>query len=375
MIKVGTRGSTLALRQADEVINQLQTAYPGIYFQAVAISTSGDGQAESPISKLGVGAFVKEIERSLLEGSIDLAVHSLKDLPTQLPDGLVLGAALRREDPRDVLVNRWSCPLSQVPTGARIGTGSPRREAQLKHLRPDLQVLPIRGNVETRINKTLGPDYDGAVLAAAGMIRLGLEDKISEFFPYNDFVPAPGQGALAVEVRQDDADILKMVSAIEPDKGRGGFAFQGPFLNKNAQNDMPLASILLTGHDVGSRRHPRRERIASLVCIDADDHAIRIPMASDANRTDLDFRDYVALYLAMPPGERAHRLLDALLGADPGPHGAIAAAPADERRLTTQYAEALRATISGLEMAGAADAAPPPGLDDVPGYDAMSVAR
>ena len=215
MIKVGTRGSTLALRQADEVINQLHTAYPGIYFQALAISTSGDGQAESPISKLGVGAFVKEIERSLLEGSIDLAVHSLKDLPTQLPDGLVLGAVLRREDPRDVLVNRWRCPLSQVPTGARIGTGSPRREAQLKHLRPDLQVLPIRGNVETRINKTLGLDYDGAVLAAAGMIRLGLEDKISEFFPYNDFVPAPGQGALAVEVRQDDADILKMVSAID----------------------------------------------------------------------------------------------------------------------------------------------------------------
>ena len=178
-----------------------------------------------------------------------------------------------------------------------------------------------------------------------------------------------------IRLRHPAAAWAKMVSAIEPDKGRGGFAFQGPFLDKDAQNDVPLASILLTGHDVGSRRHPRRERIASLVCIDADDHAIRIPMASDANRTDLDFRDYVALYLAMPPGERARRLLDALLGADPGPHGAIAAAPADERRLTTQYAEALRATISGLEMAGAADAAPPPGLDDIPGYDAMSVAR
>lgn len=180
-----------------------------------------------------------------------------------------------------------------------------------------------------------------------------------------------------IRLRHPAAAWAKMVSAIEPKIGRGGFAFEGPFLHKAAQNDLPLASILLTGHDVGSRRHPRRERIASLVCIDADEQAIRIPMASDANRTDLDFRDYVALYLAMPPGERARRLLDALLGADPGPHGAITATPADERRLTTQYAEALRATISGLEMAGAADAAPPPGLDESPDYpsDAMNVAR
>ena len=180
-----------------------------------------------------------------------------------------------------------------------------------------------------------------------------------------------------IRLRHPAAAWAKMVSAIEPENGRGGFAFQGPFLQKDAQNDLPLAAILLTGHDVGSRRHPRRERIASLVCIDADEQAIRIPMATDANRTDLDFRDYVALYLAMPPGERTRHLLDALLGADPGPHGAIAAAPDDERRLTTQYAEALRATISGLEMAGAADAAPPPGLDESPGYpsDELRIAR
>ena len=214
-IKVGTRGSTLALCQTDLVVQRLRYAHPNIETRVLSINTFGDTAADAPLANLGLGVFVKEIEHLLLAGEIDLAVHSLKDLPTQLPEGLTLGAVLNREDARDVLVNKWSCPLSEVPAGARIGTSSPRREAQLKHLRPDLQVLPIRGNVETRLSKARGPDYDGAILAAAGLVRLGLEGVVSEYLSYDDFVPAPGQGALTVEARGNDANILEMIAAID----------------------------------------------------------------------------------------------------------------------------------------------------------------
>ena len=215
VVRVGTRGSKLALRQTDEVLRQLLAAHPDVEFQVVTITTSGDRRADAPLPSLGVGAFIKEIERSLLGGSIDLAVHSLKDLPTLITGGLTLGAVLRRGDPRDVLVNKWGCTLAQLPGGARIGTSSPRREAQLKHLRPDVQVVPIRGNVETRLDKSAGADYDGAVLAAAGLDRLEMADRVSEYLEPKDFVPAPGQGALAVETRSDDARSLEMVSNVD----------------------------------------------------------------------------------------------------------------------------------------------------------------
>jgi hydroxymethylbilane synthase len=163
---------------------------------------------------MGRGVFVKELEHALLSEGIDLAVHSLKDVPSSVPSGLVVQPVCERQDPRDVLVNRWNCPLEKLPAGARIGTSSPRREAQLRYLRPDLQALSIRGNVETRLRKAVGEDYDGTVLAAAGLVRLGLQESVAEYFSPETFVPDPGQGALAAEYRQDDDELATMVSRI-----------------------------------------------------------------------------------------------------------------------------------------------------------------
>ena len=227
---VGSRGSSLSLRQTEEVLEQIRAVRSDHAFEVVKIKTGGDAAAEAPLATLGVGIFVKEIEKSLLDGELDMAVHSLKDMPTFLPEGLAIGAVCRRIDPRDVSVNRWGCPLDGIPTGARIGTSSPRRAAQLKSLRPDLEPLPIRGNVETRVRKARSADYDGVILAAAGVIRLGLEDEIAEYLPIEDFVPAPGQGALAVEVRWDDGETLALISAIDHPQTRREVTAERAFL-------------------------------------------------------------------------------------------------------------------------------------------------
>ena len=228
-IKVGSRGSALALRQTEEVLGQLRPLYPEREFQVVTVRTHGDANANASLAGMGKGIFVKEIEQELLAGRLDMAVHSLKDMPTRLPDGLALGAVLRRQDPRDVLVNRWNCPVSQLPQGARIGTSSPRREAQLQSRCPHVAVLPIRGNVETRIRKAQGEDYDGAVLAAAGLIRLGLTRHIAQYLPPQQFVPAPGQGVLAVEVRDEDR-MLELLSPIDHAKTRFAITAERAFL-------------------------------------------------------------------------------------------------------------------------------------------------
>lgn len=214
-IVVGTRGSDLALRQTQEALALLQAAFPGLPFRLSTVATRGDVHPEAPIVRLGVGAFVKELEAALLRRKIDVAVHSLKDLPTSQPDGLIIGAVTRREDPRDALVDRWDLPLDKLPQGARIGTGSPRRAAQLLHLRPDLKVLSVRGNVPTRITKARGSDLDGVVVALAGLRRLGREREVSQIFPPEVMLPAPGQGALALEIRQDDAALAEMVGRIQ----------------------------------------------------------------------------------------------------------------------------------------------------------------
>ncbi len=230
-VLVGSRGSSLALRQTEEVLEQLR-AVPGgsVDFQVVIVKTGGDVASEAPLARLGRGIFVREIERALLDGELDMAVHSLKDMPTYLPDGLTIGAVCKRLDPRDVLVNRWGCPLVQLPSGARIGTSSPRRVAQLKSLRRDIKVLPIRGNVDTRLRKAAGDDYDGAVLAAAGVMRMSLESEVAEFLSPEDFVPAPGQGALAVEVRRDDEEMMALLSSIEHPLTRRAILAERAFL-------------------------------------------------------------------------------------------------------------------------------------------------
>ena len=175
--------------------------------------------------------------------------------------------------------------------------------------------------------------------------------------------PELAAGHPNVRLRHPAASWAKVLREIDPDKGRGCYAFSGPFLQRNGQNDIPVGSILITAHEVGSRRHPRSERMASLVCIDADDHPLRVPMGSDANRTDLDFRDYVAGYLEMPAIRRAARLLDSLYSGEPGPHAAIRSRPDRERLLISQYVNAIRNSIEALEMAGAADIEPGDGLD------------
>ena len=232
IIKVGSRGSDLALRQNEEVLEPLRPLYPDVEFQVVTVRTKGDVNSEAPLAGMGLGIFVGEIERQLLDGELDMAVHSLKDMPAKLPEGLTLGAVVRRKDPRDVLVNRWHCPLAELPDGARIGTSSPRRQSLLKSLSPRATVLPIRGNVETRLLKAQGEDYDGAILAAAGLIRLGLTEEVAEYLSPQRFVPAPGQGVLAVEIRADNESMQDMLRSIEDTPTRLAATAERAFLEK-----------------------------------------------------------------------------------------------------------------------------------------------
>ena len=230
IIRVGSRGSALALRQTEEVLEKLRPLHPELEFRVVTVRTQGDANASAPLAGMGLGIFVKEIEQQLLESQLDMAVHSLKDLPTRLPDGLSLGAVLHRQDPRDVLVSSSGGGLSELPEGARIGTSSPRRESQIRDRCPQVTVLPIRGNVETRLQKAHGEEYDGVVLAAAGLIRLGLTEQISEYLSPQEFVPPPGQGVLAVEVRADDDRTLDMLRPVEHRPTRYAITAERAFL-------------------------------------------------------------------------------------------------------------------------------------------------
>ena len=201
-LKIGSRGSALALAQAEWVRRKLEER--GLNVEIIVIKTSGDRFVDGPIQSLGgKGSFTKEIEDALLSGEIDLAVHSMKDLPTQLPDGLAIAAVPVREDARDVLVSRKNIPLKALPDGARLGTGSLRRRSQILNYRSDLAVVPIRGNVDTRLKKLFEQGLDAIVLAAAGLKRLDREDRITEYLTPNICLSAVAQGALAIETRDD----------------------------------------------------------------------------------------------------------------------------------------------------------------------------
>lgn len=214
-LKVGSRGSALALIQDHVVIGRLKANSPNLNFEVDTVRTRGDADQTSRLAGMGLGIFVKELEDELLSGKLDIAVHSLKDMPTLLADGLVLGAVLSREDPRDVLVNRFGVPLDSLEKGTRIGTSSPRRAAQLMMFAPQVEIISIRGNVETRLRKSQGDEADGAILAAAGLIRLGLADQVTEYLSATKFVPPPGQGILAVECRADDHHMMNLLAAID----------------------------------------------------------------------------------------------------------------------------------------------------------------
>jgi hydroxymethylbilane synthase len=213
---IGTRGSSLALWQAEHVAQKLGAVAPNLDIEAKKIKTQGDLVRDRPLSRVGgKGFFVKELENALLSGEADLAVHSLKDVPIELPDGLALGAILERTDPHDALVVRdGGGDLSALPRGARVGTSSLRRRAQLLAVRPDLEVADLRGNVDTRLRKLRAGEYDAVVLAAAGLVRLGLEEHIAQRLPFDVMLPAPAQGALAVEYRADDEAILELLRPI-----------------------------------------------------------------------------------------------------------------------------------------------------------------
>lgn len=211
-IIVGSRGSKLALIQTEQVVAELRKANPGLEFSISRIVTGGDREQHKQFDDIeGSGVFVKELETALLDGRIDLAVHSLKDMPAEIPAGLCLAAVTKRVDPRDVLISNGARHLADLPAGAGIGTGSPRRTIQLNAYRPDLQSCSIRGNVDSRLRRVTGGELAGVIIAAAGLIRLGWEDRISEYLPVEHFLPAVGQGALAIETRLGDEEIAALV--------------------------------------------------------------------------------------------------------------------------------------------------------------------
>jgi hydroxymethylbilane synthase len=211
---IGSRGSQLALWQANWVKDRLAAA--GFEVEIRIIKTSGDRLHNLPLSQSGTkGLFIKEIEEALTAGEVDLAVHSMKDVPTEQPSGLVVAAVPEREDARDVLITRDGKQFAQLPAGARVGTSSVRRQAQLRTLRCDLELVPMRGNLDTRLRKLARGDCDALVLAAAGVHRLGLRGRITEYFALDQMCPAVGQGALALEIRQSDERLEHTVKRLD----------------------------------------------------------------------------------------------------------------------------------------------------------------
>jgi len=232
VLRIGSRGSPLALVQAREVQSRLAAAcgLPAERIEIKTIRTSGDLIQGSLAEAGGKGLFTKEIEEALLAGAIDLAVHSSKDMPIVLPAGLVLSAFLPREDARDVFVGRKAKMLQDLPNGAVVGTASPRRQALVKRLRPDLAIVPLRGNVETRLRKIEAGDADATVLALAGLKRLGLAAAASAIFDIEEFLPAVGQGAIGIETRADDSRTHALVAAIDDPDTATALAAERAFL-------------------------------------------------------------------------------------------------------------------------------------------------
>lgn len=241
-IKIGTRKSTLALWQAEFIKSELQRLNPSITVELVHFNTKGDRILEKPLAEVGgKGLFTAELEAAMHAGDIDIAVHSLKDMPTELPQGLILGAISKREVPYDALISPQYKTLDKLPKGARIGTSSLRRQAQLLHRRPDLKIEVIRGNVQTRLNKIETEGLDGVILAQAGLKRLGLDHQITQVFTADEMIPAVGQGALAIECRADDVEMLDMLSLIDDEPTRLAVEGERSFLNQlNGNCQVPM---------------------------------------------------------------------------------------------------------------------------------------
>ena len=215
ILKIATRQSPLALWQANFVKNRLEDLYPQIKVKLISMVTKGDVILDTPLAKIGgKGLFVKELENALLEKCADIAVHSMKDVPMQFPKGLGLSVICKREDPRDAFVSNKYQSLDELPQGSIVGTSSLRRQCQLKQLRPDLDIRSLRGNVGTRLTKLDNGDYDAIILAAAGLIRLGMPNRITSFIETAQFLPAAGQGAVGIECRTDDTAVQALLAPL-----------------------------------------------------------------------------------------------------------------------------------------------------------------
>jgi hydroxymethylbilane synthase len=230
-LKIGTRGSALALAQARWVAAQISGGAPAYRMELVIIKTTGDKIIDVPLAQIGgKGLFIKEIEEALLSGQVDLAVHSLKDMPAEVPQGLLLGAVPPREDCRDAFISSRYANLAEIPPGGRVGTGSLRRRVQLLHRRPDLEVVPLRGNVDTRLKKMANLGLDALILAAAGLNRLGLAHLYRGCVPEADMLPAVGQGALGLELRTADQELRDLVAFLDDPPTRQAVTAERAFL-------------------------------------------------------------------------------------------------------------------------------------------------
>ena len=284
---IGTRGSRLAMWQAEWVQGQLTTLAPGIEVALRRIHTSGDKILDVPLAKIGgKGLFVKEIEEALLRKEIDLAVHSMKDVPSVLPDELEIICVPEREDPRDALVSRDRLPLKKLQRGARIGTSSLRRQSQLLYFRDDFQIHMLRGNLDTRLKKLQQGDYDAVVLAAAGLRRLGWADEVTEFLPPDISLPAIGQGALGLEGRRDDGFVKELVAKLEHGTTRIGVDAERAFLARlEGGCQVPIAGHAMINDDqlilegliasVDGQRYVREKIVGST----ADAHKLGVELA------------------------------------------------------------------------------------------------
>ena len=259
LVRIGTRGSRLARWQADWVADRLRSLHPGLEVVLVEIKTLGDRDRTSPLSAIGgLGLFTKEIQRALLDGSVEIAVHSLKDLPTRGPEGLTLGAVPPREDPADALIAPVYKTIESLPRGARIGTGSLRRRGQLLYARQDLTVVDIRGNVETRLAAAHGGDLDAVVLAEAGLNRLGLSSHITQRLGPPQFLPAVGQGALGIECRADDAETRALLAPLDdPATHRAILAERRLLFELEGGCTIPLAAWAREDTTIGRNDAPR----------------------------------------------------------------------------------------------------------------------
>lgn len=249
--RIGTRGSPLALYQANWVKERLVQFYPHLKVTLIKIKTTGDKIQDAPLAKIGgKGLFVKEIEEALIQRGIDLAVHSIKDVPTELPKGLHLSAITKREDPRDVFISKDGTLLKNLPQGAKIGTSSLRRQAQLLYFRSDFEMIPLRGNLDTRLKKLKTMNLDGIILACAGVKRLGLEERITEIISTEVSLPAIGQGSLGIETRMDDEEVEEKIRFLNDPPSAIAISAERAFLKKLGGGcQVPIAAF---GQTVGS---------------------------------------------------------------------------------------------------------------------------